>query len=108
MELHNGSDWQTQSEREYNGLGQRLGMNAAAVIAHYVLDADQPLTATTGSNTTFYLYGLGVIAEKTDAWSYSLPDGTNTPRQLVNLSGGITHFQLNGGQTINNRELGIR
>jgi len=36
------------------------------------------------------LYGLGAIGEKTDAWSYSLPDGTNTPRQLANLTGGIT------------------
>ena len=54
------------------------------------MDGDQPLTATTGENTTRYLYGLGAIAEKTDAWSYSLPDGTNTPRQLANLTGGIT------------------
>ena len=48
------------------------------------------LTATSGSNTTFYLYGLGAIAEKTDVWNYSLPDGMNTPRQLTNLTGGIT------------------
>jgi hypothetical protein len=46
--------------------------------------------ATSNSNTNFYLYGLGAIGEKTTAWSYSLPDGTNTPRQLVNLSSGIT------------------
>ena len=75
---------------DYNGLGQRLSMDAAGVIAHYVLDGDQPLIATSNGNTNFYMYGLGVIAEKTDAWSYSLPDGTNTPRQLANLSGGIT------------------
>lgn len=75
---------------DYNGLGQRLNMDAAGVIAHYVLDGDQPLTATSAGNTTYYLYGLGAIAEKTNAWSYSLPDGTNTPRQLSDLSGGIT------------------
>ena len=60
------------------------------MIAHYVIDGDQPLTAETSGNTTFYLYGLGAIAEKANAWSYSLPDGTNTPRQLTNLTGDIT------------------
>ena len=74
----------------YNGLGQRLSMDAAGVIAHYVMDGDQPLTANSNGNTTFYLYGLGAIGEKTTAWSYSLPDGTNTPRQLTNPTGGIT------------------
>jgi len=33
---------------------------------------------------------LGAIGEKTTAWNYSLPDGTNTPRQLSDLSGDIT------------------
>jgi RHS repeat-associated protein len=65
-------------------------MDAAGVIAHYVMDGDQLLTAESAGNTTFYLYGLGAIAEKTNAWNYSLPDGTNTPRQLSNLTGGIT------------------
>lgn len=65
-------------------------MDAAGVIAHYVMDGDQPLTANSNGNTTFYLYGLGAIAEKANAWSYSLPDGTNTSRQLTNLNSGIT------------------
>ena len=65
-------------------------MDAAGVIATYVLDGDRPLTAKSGGNTTFYLYGLGAIGEETNAWSYSLPDGTNTPRQLSDLSGEIT------------------
>lgn len=75
---------------EYNRLGQRLSMDAAGVIATYVLDGDRPLTAESNGNTTFYLYGLGAIGEETNAWSYSLPDGTNTPRQLSDLSGDIT------------------
>ena len=75
---------------DYNGLGQRLSMDAAGVIAHYVMDGNRPLTANSAGNTTFYLYGLGAIGEETNAWSYSLLDGTNTPRQLSNLSGGIT------------------
>ena len=65
-------------------------MDAAGAIATYVLDGDRPLTATSNGNTTFYLYGLGGIGEQTTAWSYSLPDGTNTPRQLSDLSGDIT------------------
>ncbi|MCI0555384.1 MAG: hypothetical protein L0287_30945 [Anaerolineae bacterium] len=89
-ESHNGTGWNTQAEMDYNGLGQRLSMDAAGVIAHYVLDGDQPLSADSAGNTTFYLYGLGAIGEKTNAWSYSLPDGTNTARQLTNLTGGIT------------------
>jgi YD repeat-containing protein len=52
VELHNGSDWQMQAEMDYNGLGQRLSMDAADVISHYVLDGDQPLTADSSGNTT--------------------------------------------------------
>src|SRR5687768_10100968 len=84
------SDQSSVVTMDYNGLGQRLSMDAAGVIAHYVMGGDQPLTADSAGNTTFYLYGLGAIAEKTDAWSYSLPDGTNTPRQISNLTGDIT------------------
>ncbi len=70
----------------------------AGVIAHYVMDtssslsagSDRPLTAETGGNNTYYLYGLGAIGEKTTAWNFSLPDGTNTPRQLSNNNGDIT------------------
>ncbi|MBN2116321.1 MAG: hypothetical protein JW730_07115 [Anaerolineales bacterium] len=89
VEMHNGSGWNAQAEMDYNGLGQRLSMDAAGVIAHYVVDGNQPLTATS-ENTTFYLYGLGPIAEKTSDWAYSLPDGLNTPRQLTNPAGEVT------------------
>jgi RHS repeat-associated protein len=40
--------------------------------------------------TTTYLYGLGPIAEFTNAWSYSLPDGSNTPRQMTDVGGAVT------------------
>jgi hypothetical protein len=75
----------------YNGLGQRLSMDAAGVIAYYVMDGNRPLTATTGSDTTSYLYGLGVIGEESNAWSYSLTDGTNTQRQLTDSTGEVTY-----------------
>jgi len=84
------SDQLSAVSLSYNGLGQRLSMDAAGVIAHYVMDGDRPLTAESGGNTTFYLYGLGGIGEKTSAWKYSLPDGTNTPRQLSDESGDVT------------------
>jgi len=65
-------------------------MDAAGVIAVYVLDRDRPLTTESSGNTTFYLYGLGAIGEKTTDWNFSLPDGTNTPRQLSDINGDIT------------------
>jgi CSLREA domain-containing protein len=90
VEAHNGTGWDTQATMSYNGLNQRLSMNAAGVIAHYVLDGDQLLTAASSGNTTLYLYGRGPIGEKTTDWNYLLPDGTNTPRQLADLNGDIT------------------
>jgi hypothetical protein len=99
VETHNGSSWDTQAEMAYNDLGQRLSMDAAGVIAYYVMDTstglsasgNRPLTATTGNDTTSYLYGLGVIGEDTNAWSYGLTDGTNTQRQLTDAMGEVTY-----------------
>ncbi|MBI2330606.1 MAG: hypothetical protein HYU84_00220, partial [Chloroflexi bacterium] len=91
VEAHNGSGWGVQAEMDYNGLGQRLGMDAAGVIAYYVMDGNRPLTATTGTDTTSYLYGLGAIGEETNAWSYGLTDGTNTQRQLTDATGEVTY-----------------
>lgn len=47
-------------------------MDAAGVIAHYVMDTstglsasgNRPLTVTTDNDTTSYLYGLGVIGKR--------------------------------------------
>jgi hypothetical protein len=33
VDTHNGVGWDGQAEMEYNGLGQRLSMDAAGVIA---------------------------------------------------------------------------
>jgi hypothetical protein len=54
------------------------------------MDGDQPLTTEPARNSTYSLYGLGAVSEKTTAWNYSLPDGTNTPRQLTDSSAEIT------------------
>ena len=90
VEAHNGSNWDVQAEMNYNGLGQRLSMDAAGVIAYYVMDGDLQLTAESAGNTTYFLYGRGIIGEKATDWNFSLPDGTNTPRQLSDIDGEIT------------------
>ena len=90
VEAHNGTGWSTQAEMAYNGLGQRLSMDAAGVISHYVMDGDRPLTAETSGNTTFYLYGLGAIGEKTNVWNFALLDGLNTSHQLTDIQGEVT------------------
>jgi RHS repeat-associated protein len=93
-ETHIGTSWKMQAEMAYDGLGNRLAMTGYAdgqsVTTTYVADSGQTLLASAGEMTTAYLYGLGVIGEQTDAWAYSLPDGTNTARQLVNGSGKVT------------------
>lgn len=84
-------DWQTQAEMHYNALGQRLQMSSSGETARYVMDGDQPLLAALGGRTTYYLYGLAPIAELTDAWSYSLPDGFGMSRQISDAGGAITY-----------------
>ncbi len=39
-------------------------MDAAGVIAYYVMDGNRPLTSESAGNTAFFLYGRGVIGEK--------------------------------------------
>lgn len=78
--------WQTQAEMLYDGLGNRLRMTAAGLTTQYELDNGRVLSADAAGNVTYYLYGLGPIGELTDAWNYSLPDGSNTPRQLVDIN----------------------
>lgn len=56
----------------------------------YVIDGGQTLLASAEELTTAYLYGLGVIGEQTDVWAYTLLDGSNTPRQIVNDTGAVT------------------
>jgi RHS repeat-associated protein len=79
----------TDSTMTYNGLSQRLSMEASGVTTQYVMDGNNPLIATSNGNATTYLYGLGPIAEKTTVWNYTLPDRSNTPRQLTDASGEV-------------------
>jgi len=94
VENHDGTDWQAQAGMVYDGLGNRLSMTAWAeevsATTNYELENGRVLTATAGDLTTTYLYGMGPIAELTDSWAYSLPDGTNTQRQLTDNVGDVT------------------
>jgi len=80
IENHDGAAWQNQAQMVYDGLGNtqrtgagRLSMTAWAeglsVTTNYELDNGRLLTATAGDLTTTYVYGLGAIAELTDAWA---------------------------------------
>ena len=84
VESHNGTNYTAQATMTYNGLGQRQSMDASGVIAYYVMDGNRPLTAESNGNTTTYLYGVGVIGEENNTWSYSLTDGTNYTTQAYN------------------------
>ena len=94
---------QVQAQMAYNGLAyksglrQRMTMTAyssgLSVTTQYTPDPtarSRTLAATADGQTSFYLYGLGPLGEFTNAWSYSLPDGTGTPRQLTDAAGAVT------------------
>ena len=93
VELYDGSTSQPQAEMAYDGLGNRLEMSAYAegqsVTTRYVQDNGQVMAAIAGESSTFYLYGNGPLAERTDAWVYPLTDGSRTARQLVDASGNV-------------------
>ena len=63
----------------------------------YVLDSGSTLTSVAGETSTFYLYGyastpagsMGVIGTLGESWSYILPDGAGSTRQLVTPDGAV-------------------
>jgi RHS repeat-associated protein len=98
-ELHDGVSYQPQADMVYDGLGHRLSMTGwqggLSATTTYALDLTTPtgdlLSATSSSNTTFYLYAQGrPLAELTAAWAYYLNDATQTPRQLIDATGNVT------------------
>ena len=96
VERHDGTAWQTQAEMHYDGLGNRLEMIAYAdsqnISIQYEMDQGQVIAATSDENSTFYLYGLGNIGQYTDSWSYSLLDGSATPRQMTDADRKVTLY----------------
>jgi len=78
----------------YDGQGRRLGMTASqgevSVTTAYLVDAAGVVKAATAdSQTTSYAYGLGVLGEKKEEWSYYLNDGLSTNRQMSDASGYV-------------------
>ncbi len=87
------TDWQTQSEMKYDGLGNRLEMttyvDGTASTTRYQLDNGQTLAAIGAESSTFYLNGMGVIGTLGESWSYILQDGAGSTRQLVDTEGAV-------------------
>jgi len=95
VETHDGTAYQTQAEMVYDGQGRRLGMTASqgglSLTTAYLVDAAGVVKAATAdSQTTYYAYGLGVLGEKKEAWSYYLNDGLSTTRQMSDARGYVT------------------
>ena len=73
MRLISVTDGVTTTSHTYNGDGDRISQTVDSVTTTYVIDTATPLTMvlseTTGTETTFYLHGLDLVAQS---------DGTNT------------------------------
>ena len=85
------------AEVSYNGLGQRLSMSVyqagVGLSTQYTVDplaTARPLVAEAQGQAIFYLYGNEPLGEQAEGWSYSLADGTGTPRQLVDAAAQVT------------------
>ena len=87
------TEWQTQSEMTYDGLGNRLEVttysDGEGNTTRFVLDGGTELTAIGAESTTYYLYGLGAIGTLGESWSYILQDGAGSTRQLVDEEGAV-------------------
>ncbi|MBI9051626.1 MAG: hypothetical protein JEZ00_19540 [Anaerolineaceae bacterium] len=87
------TEWQTQSEMTYDGLGNRLEVttytDGEGSITRYQLDSGVTLAAIGSESSTYYLYGMGVIGTLGESWSYILSDGTGSTRQLVDEEGTV-------------------
>ena len=87
------TEWQTQSEMKYDGLGNRLETttytDGVGNTTRYVLDSGATLAATGAESSTFYLNGMGVIGTFDESWSYILQDGAGSTRQLVDTEGAV-------------------
>ncbi|MBI9048826.1 MAG: hypothetical protein JEZ00_05390 [Anaerolineaceae bacterium] len=87
------TEWQTESEMTYDGLGNRLEMttytDGEGNTMRYQLDNGQTLSAIGAESSTYYIYGLGAIDTLSESWSYILPDGAGSIRQLVDEEGAV-------------------
>jgi YD repeat-containing protein len=101
VERYTASGYETMAEAVYDGDGRRRGLTVWALgmseTLTFTIDAPtgQVLRSeSTSYGSTSYLYGLGLIGEQGDAWSYHLPDRNATVRQIVDESGTVTLARL--------------
>ncbi len=94
VELYTLGSYTLLSEASYNGYGERVALTTYALgvpqTITYVNGSQGLLLTNDGSNSTFYLYGLGQIAEYGPEWSYPLRDSNASVRQSVDGNGNLT------------------
>jgi RHS repeat-associated protein len=85
----------------YNGLGQRVQQTVSGTATNYLVDMQpglaQVLSATTGANTTRYVFGLGGLHEvytSGSAYLWSLADGLGNVRGVVNSTPTVQETRL--------------
>jgi RHS repeat-associated protein len=82
----------------YNGDGVRVGMTVNGVTTAFTPDVNSPLPVVLeghGTATTRYLYGLDLIAERTNAeWLYYHADGLGSTRSLTDGLGEMAGAYL--------------
>jgi RHS repeat-associated protein len=96
IETHNGSSYITLAQMNYDGLGNRTrliawasGIPLTTTYATRIAGQVQILQASSGSNTTTYLYGLTALGEFGSQAVYYLVDGAGSVRQLTDLNGAV-------------------
>lgn len=96
IETHNGGAYSTLAQISYDGIGSRVvltgwvsGVAYTTTYASRISGKVQILQATSGANTTSYLYGLNQIAEFGLQSVYYLTDGAGSIRHLVDPNGAV-------------------
>ena len=87
VEQYTSGNYETLAAASYNGVGHRtcltMWVSGSSFTTTYVTDigeGERVLAAATISDTRYYLYGQGLIAEYEDAWVYD--HYWETPEQI--------------------------
>ena len=85
IETHNGSAYVTLAQMAYDGIGSRVvltgwvsGVAYTTTYASRIAGTVQILQATSGANSTSYLYGLNQVGEFGSQSVYYLTDGAGS------------------------------
>lgn len=101
IETHNGSAYVTLAQMAYDGIGSRVvltgwvsGVAYTTTYASRIAGKVQILQATSGANSTSYLYGLNQVGEFGPQSVYYLTDGAGSIRHLVDPNGAVKLARL--------------